>query len=277
MKKSEMFARGAQAAASLLPPLGLGYIAAFLREHGHLCEIYDGIAQPVGLQALCEHALNFDILGISVTTAYYLRAAEFLNMLQHYAKRPPVLVGGPHATSLPETLLASGADVAVLGEGEYASLELVKTLAGRRRPFLDKSALLGIAGIAFIDGNSGAVVKTKRRRPISDLDVIPLPARDLLPMRLYGTSIARSTATPSHSMMTSRGCTGACSFCNHALFGRSIRRFSPARVVEEFFVLRDAYKAKSVAVFDDNFLEDAVYAKAVLELLIAGKFRLPIS
>jgi len=277
MKKSEMFARGAEATASYAPPLGLGYIAAYLREHGHNCEIFDGVVQSVDLQALCRHALAFDIVGISVGTAYYLRAAEFLSSLQGYTNRPPVLVGGVHATNLPETLLVAGADVAVIGEGEYTSLELVGALAGQRHPFLDKSDLTGIAGIAFLDDGSGEVVKTKRRQPIADLDVIPLPARDLLPMHTYGTSIARSTATPSHAMLASRGCTGVCSFCNHSMFGKMIRRFSPARVVEEFFVLRDVYNAKSVALWDDNFIEEAAYAQEVLEQLIHRKFRLPIS
>lgn len=278
MKKSEMFARGAEATASYLPPLGLAYIAAYLREHGHHCEIYDGVVQPATLQSLCEHALKFDIIGISVVTAYYLRAAELLHALQGYPQRPPVLVGGPHATNLPETLLAAGADVAVLGEGEQTTLELVNVLAGRRRPLLDKSALSEIAGIVFYDdANGGALVKTKRRQPIADLDSIPLPARDLLPMHMYGTSIARSTATPSHSMLASRGCTGRCSFCNHTLFGKAVRRFSPARVVKEFFVLRDIYNAKSVALWDDNFIGDPVYAQEVLDRLIAEKFGIPVS
>jgi len=277
MKKREIFARGAEATASYSPPLGLGYIAAYLREHGHTCEIYDGVVQPKDLQALCKYALSFEIVGISVGTAYFLRAAEFLHMLQNYANRPPILVGGVHATTLPETLLVGGADVAILGEGEYTSLELVEALTGQRHPLLDKSALDGIAGIAFLNDSSGDLVKTKRRQPIADLDAIPLPARDLLPMHMYGTSIARSTATPSHSMLTSRGCNGICSFCHHALFGKTIRRFSPARVVEEFFILRDVYKAKSVALWDDNFIEEAAYAREVLEQLIARKFRIPIS
>jgi magnesium-protoporphyrin IX monomethyl ester (oxidative) cyclase len=277
MKKSEMFARGAEATASYLPPLGLGYIAAYLRAHGHLCEIYDGVVRPTDLQVLCEHAMHFDIVGISISTAYFLRAAELLSRLQRYEKRPPVLVGGPHATTLPETLLEAGADVAIIGEGEYTCLELVSFLAGQHHPVLDTGALAKVAGIVFRDANSGNIVKTMRRPPIADLDSIPLPARDLLPMHMYGTSIARSTATPSHSMLASRGCTGVCSFCNHSLFGKTIRRFSPARVVEEFFQLRDLYKAKSVALFDDNFIEDAAYAHEVLEQLIIKKFRLPIS
>jgi len=279
LKKSEMFARGAAATASYAPPLGLGYIAAYLRIHGHVCEIYDGAVCPADLRALCEHALGFDIVGVSVSTAYFLRAAELLGELRRQADRPPILAGGPHATTLPETLLAAGADAVVIGEGEYTCLELVKALsppAPRGRRYAFNEALAGIAGIAYMDGN-GKVIKTKRRPPIGDLDGIPLPARDLMPMRRYGASMARGTATPSHAMIASRGCSGVCSFCNHALFGKTIRRFSPARVAEEFFVLRDVYQAKSVALWDDNFIEDPAYAGEVLERLIAKKFGRPIS
>lgn len=276
VKKSEMFARGAETTASYLPPLGLAYIAAYLREHGHDCTIYDGVAEPVELKALCERAMSFDFVGVSVVTAFYLRAFHLLQALLEYPRRPPILAGGPHATDLPETLLEAGADVVIRGEGEITTLEVINALAGQRHPEINKTSLYPIEGIAFYDA-AGKLVRTKRRPPIADLDIIPLPARDLLPMHKYGTSIARATASPSHSMLASRGCTGICSFCNHSMFGKTVRRFSPDRVVQEFFVLRDDYNAKSVALWDDNFIGDPEYAGEIFERLIAEKFGIPIS
>lgn len=217
MQKKEMFARGAEATASYLPPLGLAYIAAFLRKNGHVCEIYDGVVNPIELKTLCNKAQLFGIIGISVVTAYYLRAKELLSILNMVPRRPPIIVGGTHATYRPEDLLKDGADIAVIGEGEYTCLELVNTL--EKENFinnLDEKILSNIAGIAYVNKNS-EIIKTKKRTAVN-LEELPLPARDLLPMHLYGTSIARSSFSPSHSVLTSRGCNGICSFCNHSMF-----------------------------------------------------------
>ena len=67
--KSEYTARGSAHTLSILPPMGLAYIAAYLRKHGHVCEIMDGMAIPFDLDSRPE-SIGFDIIGI---TATYLR------------------------------------------------------------------------------------------------------------------------------------------------------------------------------------------------------------
>ena len=65
-------------------------------------------------------------------------------------------------------------------------------------------------GIAFGEGDE--VVRTAPRKLIKDLDSLPIPAYDLLPMHLYGRS--RYLFSPSGATMHhSRGCTSKCSFC----------------------------------------------------------------
>ena len=101
-----------------------------------------------------------------------------------------------------------------------------------------------------------------------------MPARDLLPMHLYSTSPARSRNYPSHSMFTSRGCPGICSFCDHRTFGSKVRYFSLERIVEEFFLLRDHWGARDVSVWDDNFTSDKQLVLSVCEELRRRKFDL---
>ena len=91
-------------------------------------------------------------------------------------------------------------------------------------------------------------------------------------MDKYRNSEARSKKQPSHSLFTSRGCPGTCTFCNKMIFGTKARYFSVERIVEEFFLLRDRYGAQDIAIYDDNFLADRKIAHAVCDALIRNKF-----
>lgn len=255
----ELFAPGTEDSSTLCPPLGLAYIAACLRERGHECAIIDGLVEPVSLEAVAHRAARFDVVGVSVLSVYALRAIELIRVLKEHDPGCCIAVGGPHVSALPESLLERGADYAVVGEGEVTMCELVESVCG------DGQSIDNIPGLVFRRGDQ--YVRTGKRPLIDPLDQIPMPARDLLPMARYCDSIVRSRGRASHALMTSRGCPQTCTFCNKRTFGTKVRHFSVERVVEEFLVLRDRYKARHVAVYDDNFLTDYDFACEVCEEL----------
>jgi len=262
----ELYIRGATATASKLPSLGVAYIGAMLRQHGHEVEIYDGIAEPMPLELLSDRIARVDMAGITAISAYAMRCIQLITLCRQRGVTTPLAVGGPHVTAMPENLLRCGADYAVIGEGELTMLELVESLAaGNRSP-------RHVPGLVFLENDQP--VSTGRRPMIAPLDQIPMPARDLLPMHLYSTSPARSKNFPSHSMFTSRGCPGICTFCDHRTFGAKIRYFSLERIVAEFFELRDRYGARDVSVWDDNFTSDKNLALSVCEALRQRDFGL---
>ncbi len=269
LKPEELYTRGSRATASLLPPLGLSYVAAYLKSRGHRVRILDGIVDPLPLEEICSIAGDYDVVGITVISSYVVRVVELIESLKQAGVSAPVVVGGPHATGAPETLLKSGADYAVIGEGEETMHELVECVTRRQSP-------AGVKGLKFYD-RQNHLVSTGRRRLVEPLDEIPMPARELLPMHRYHTSIARASAVPAHSMMGSRGCPGRCTFCSRMTFGNRVRWFSTERVIEEFFLLRDRYGAKEVAVWDDDFVADPDAAVRVCERLIQKGFDLPWS
>ena len=256
----ELYARGSKYSASIIPPLGLAYIASYLIEKGHECKIMDGIATPVSFEQLIQEAKNYDFIGITALSTYVLRVIQTIRSLRDGGITVPIIAGGPHVTALPGTLLSYGADYEVTGEGELTMLELVETLTSGR------GNLSEIDGLLYLE--KGQLQSNRRRHHIENLDIIPLPARHLLPMQKYRSSIARANRQPSHSMLTSRGCPGVCTFCSKKTFGSSVRYFSVKRIVEEFFLLRDEYGAKDIAVWDDNFVSNNEIASAVCEELI---------
>lgn len=265
LKPEELYTRGSRATASLLPPLGLAYVASYLKAKGHRVRVLDGIVEPRPLHEIAGIAREYDFVGITVISSYVVRVVELIKTLKDSGISAPIVVGGPHATAAPETLLKSGADYAVIGEGE----ETMHELAAGRNPE-------EIKGLKFYAGRKN-LVSTGRRRLIEPLDEIPMPARELLPMHRYHTSIARASAEPSHSMMGSRGCLGRCTFCSRMTFGARVRYFSTERVIEEFFLLRDRYGAREVAVWDDDFAADPHAAVRVCERLIRKGFDRPWS
>lgn len=266
--KSEIYVRGAAATAGLNPPLGLAYLAASLQQAGHECTIYDGVAQPSSLEETCRKAQQYDIVGITVVTAYFKRVKELILAIRSQCSPCPVImVGGPHVTAESSDLLQAGADFGIIGEGELTSVELVKWIEDGK----NAETLSDIRGIAYV-GSDGEIVRTQKRPLIQNLDEIPYPARDLLPMHLYSTSPARGLVAPSHALLISRGCPGVCSFCDNNSFGHKIRYHSPERIVDEMFLLRDKYGANHIQFFDDNFTTNKDMALTVCEMLISRGF-----
>ncbi|MBI5181713.1 MAG: radical SAM protein [Nitrospirae bacterium] len=266
LQRHELYKRGAESTASIIPPLGLAYIGAVLERDGHKVEIIDGIALDISFEEVVNRGKLFDLIGITVLSAFFKRCAELIKALKKVTN-VPIVAGGVHATVMPLSLLECGADYIVIGEGEETMRELTTVLQNGSVSDIDK-----VKGIAFM--RNGEMRKTEMRPLIKNLDSLPLPARHLLPMHKYKTSEARTRRNPCHSMVVSRGCPGRCTFCNKSTFGVRFRINSPERIVEEMFVLRDQYQAAEIAFLDDNFTTNKKIVYAVCQALIDRKFDL---
>lgn len=221
------------------------------------------MAIKCSLDEIAVQAKSYDVIGITSVSTFALRVFEIIQKLKSAGIQAPIVVGGSHATILPESCLINGADFVIVGEGELPMRELVDALESGSSPD-------HIAGLAY--RKDGKIIKNKRSPFIEKLDSIPIPAYDLLPMHKYKSSEARSRKQPSYSLMTSRGCPGVCSFCNKSVSGTKVRYFSAERIVDEFFLLRDKYGAQDIAIWDDNFLTDHDLVDRVCDMLIRRNF-----
>jgi len=240
-------------------PYGLATLANALIRQGFDVEIFDVNALRPSKDEIVETLknLHWDIVGLSglITTI------EFQKWLVAELKRmhpeAPVVSGGGLATSCPELLFEeTQVDIAVMGEGEHTMLELCR--ANEAGADMD-----GIPGIHFRQNNR--IIRNESRRNIQNLDDIPFPAWELLPMEIYlknpiwgdvasNSSGFRRDVTVNRSMniISSRGCPFACEYCYH-LFGRSKYRFRSARnVVDEIEILVDRYGVDFIGFVDDN-------------------------
>ncbi len=234
------------AAASPYFPLGLLYLAAFVRDAGHHTAVFDGTFaadETAFADALDREAP--DVVGISALMPTRDDALLLAKMAHDWGA--VVIVGGPDPTSVPERYASDpSVDVVVHHEGE-------KTIAALLGLFdaglLDGAALAGQPGVAY--QTAAGVVVNEPRSPIEDLDQLPLPARDLIDMDRYLETWRDTAGYSSLTIATSRGCPSGCGWCRHAVHGNGFRQRSPGSVAAEMKAIKDAYDVTRLRVVDD--------------------------
>jgi radical SAM superfamily enzyme YgiQ (UPF0313 family) len=223
-----------------VPPLGLGYLAAYARRHveGKLDFVYER-----RLEDLLAHRPDLVCLSY-VTHNASLARRDAERIKQELGV--PVLVGGPHVSTLPERL-EEPFDLAVLGEGEQTFADLMRLWMARGR--FEPAELARIPGLLY-RGEGGVLVRTPARPFIQDLDTVPYPARDLMvdQWRREGKPLLLQ-------VMTSRGCPYDCAFCSTiALWGQRLRCHGIRHVVDEIALLRERYGPATIDIFDDLYV-----------------------
>ena len=141
-------------------------------------------------------------------------------------------------------------DFIIMGEGEITVMELLKVIKkSKQGESVDFSSIKGIAYLS-----DGKVVYTEPRPFIDDLDSLPMPNYDLLPMDKFSLPVIGENA---FVMSTSRGCGGNCSFCSEAKFWKNRWRGNSAKYVVDHLELLSKKYGKTTIMFGDNdFLWD---------------------
>ncbi len=235
-----------QAAQSPYFPLGLLYLAGYVRERGHEVAMFDGtFAEDVSAFADALAAEKPDVVGISALLPIREMALTLAEMAQQAGSI--VVLGGPDPTKSPAVYLAHPAvDIVVHHEGEQtiaALLDLVD--AGK----LETAVLHDEPGIAFRE--NGRPVINQPRPPIENLDTLPLPARDLIDMERYLHLWQETNGYSSLTISTTRGCPYGCEWCQDAVHGNGYRQRSPESVAAEMKLLKETYQIDRLRVVDD--------------------------
>jgi radical SAM superfamily enzyme YgiQ (UPF0313 family) len=228
-------------------PLGLLYLAAFLRESGFLVEIFDGTfmhGDQDFVTALAKHQPK--IVGITAVKPN----GEKVLQLAEIAKENGafVTVGGPDPTYSPEAYLKNqSVDLVVHHEGELTLLEVLELL---RDGQLVTTSLVDLPGIAYRD-EYGELVVNPRRHYLLNLDQLPLPARDLVDIEKYLQVWREQNGYASLSISVSRGCPYGCKWCADSVHGQDFRIRSVESVVAEVQSLIQNYDIDRLRVVDD--------------------------
>ncbi len=226
------------------PPLGLAYLASVARGQGDEVSIIDSIAMDYSLDQVkgAIKSFNPDLIGLTSTTSMIPDAYRVAMAAKELNQDVKIAIGGPHVTFTPEmTLKESPAlDYVVIGEGETVFSNLLLNLKG-------KKDIRDVKGIGY-RGREGTIVSSPEPL-IRDVDTIPPPSIDLLPMDRYVAEKKRFG-----TIMTSRGCPYNCIFCSSSLqFGKIWRGHSTERVMTELRRLVYDYNIHEIEFLDDTF------------------------
>jgi len=223
----------------LQPPLGLAYIAGYLKKKGHDVRLIDGSFSEDLFSDIKKHVqvFNPEHIGLTATTPKITGALDVAGFIKKLAPSTKTVLGGYHASALPEECVDDpNIDIVVVGEGEETFSEI-----------LEKKALEDVKGICFKEGGS---VKTTMPRPlIEDLDSLPFPLWEDLPVNSYYYYPEKAVG-----VISGRGCPYECSFCASSVINKRLYRVrSPDNFVDEVEWLHKKFGVKHLFFVDETF------------------------
>lgn len=259
------------------PPLGLMYLASFIRNKGFSdIKIIDARRRRLNDAALKDEIAHFAPQLVGITGLHFeSQGAHTVARISKSLNRNCIVVlGGPYASAdYGRALEDESIDYCVVGEGEESFYELAKSV-------LEGRSSDGLPGIAY--RSKGGYAYQPRPVYIKDLDSIPHPAWDIVSLEQYFDSRRLSIGNPLQveeravPIFTSRGCPYGCYYC-HNLFGKKVRFRSPQNVLEEIDYLVSQYGVKEIEILDDVFNIDKERAARICDLIIEKRLKLKIN
>lgn len=223
---------------SITPCLGLFYLEAYCRDLADI-KIFEGEFYKSN-QALIDaiNEWNPEIVGVTTNTSTYPLCQEIAQKSSAKYK----FVGGPYSSFRVEESLVDF-DIVFVGDAELGL-----------RDFLSGKQINEVRGCAY-KNDMNQIIRTPLEI-IKDLDEIPFPDHSLMQIGLYQASPHREMSNPFATMMTTRGCGFACTFClsaNGGLNGGKYRERSVQNIIQEIEILTSKFGVKSIQFWDDTF------------------------
>ncbi|CAD7848702.1 MAG: Radical SAM domain protein [Olavius algarvensis Delta 4 endosymbiont] len=253
--------------SSMQPPLGLLYIAAYMRSKGYEdVFILDCQGQGIDYGNLPKKIIAFDpdIVGMTAMTFTMMDVSIVADIVKKLFPSVPVVIGGPHVDIYPnETMALKNVDYVIRGEGEIPFFDLVRALETPGDEYKK------ISNLVWID-REGKINKNPVRDVLNNYDEIPFPARDMLPVDNYFSIMTSSN--PVTSLMTAKGCPYNCIFCYHLHHRVSYR--SVSSVVDEMEECKEL-RIREVFFTDDTFYLNSKRAIEICDEIVKRKLKLP--
>lgn len=246
-------------------PFGIAYLASFLLSKGEQVGVIDALSEGIDNAQKFKNktriglsnekikrkikGFNPDIIGItSMFTAFSHDAHTLAALIKKINPNIKVVLGGAHASILPElSIKDKNIDIVVKGEGEITFWEIINAIK-RGKDFTR------IKGTVVRRGRS--IIVNPSREYIQNLDILPFPAYDRLPMETYFKAAGNSpfvTSSKLCGIISSRGCPGDCTYCSiHSVWGHTWRGRSPKNVVDEMEFLIKKFGIKEFSFLDDS-------------------------
>jgi anaerobic magnesium-protoporphyrin IX monomethyl ester cyclase len=250
------------------PPMSLLCLAAYARRNGYSVAIIDAQAEMLTDEEVSERVGYYDpiLCGITfMTNQVEIVRGLVAKVKQHYPGLRFV-AGGIHVSILPAEAKMLGFDFCVVGEGEQTLVQLASAIKDRK-------------SIDNIEGMWSDSSEFRTREVIQDVDSLPIPAWDLVPIDRYTVSQPDLRYALESgvclTISTSRGCPYNCTFCSsHGVYGHSHRTRSPRHIVDEIETLYRKYEVRKFFLVDESILADPERAEGFAEEILRRNLKI---
>lgn len=229
---------GAVLGSVVYPPLDQAYVASYLRSKGISTEIIDASLLHIYprklVELVCDRKPEF--VGIPCAARSLSPDLELAGMIKEKEPSVKIVFSGPDVTLDTSKALNSGyVDYVILGELELPFLDIVQGMLNRN--------------VAY--RKNGKIVVTDREL-LDNLDLLPFPARDLLPLNKYWAPFTKKY--PFTMIQTARGCAyNHCLFCRGKIWSMGKTRFrSLDNTLEEIEEIVNKYRIKELFFKDQS-------------------------
>ncbi|MGA2916327.1 MAG: radical SAM protein [Sedimentisphaerales bacterium] len=234
----------AQEDIGAFPPIGLSYLAGYLVKYtNHYVKILDAVAERLDYPQIEKRILEFkpDIVGSTIFTPTFYGNLMLARLVKRILPNCYVCMGGVQHIRmfLNETLSHPEIDFVVRGEGEIIFANLLNALENGNR-------LSSVDGISFKE--NGRIVSCGEEGYIKNINELPAPAFDIMPLDLYRNIIG--TGKTVGTVSTSRGCPYQCTFCDRPY--RTFRVYNIERIISEMQYFYNK-GVREFMFFDDMF------------------------
>lgn len=255
------------------PPLGILSLAGMARKYGYPVKVVDAHADGLDIPAILKLVEEFrpQVVCLTAMTVMVSAAAQIAQAVKQADPTILTFLGGVHATAEPTKTLETYApafDYACVGEGEVVLVEFLERLR-QGRPVEET--------LSLVWRHEQGYQINPRRAFFKGLDEFPPPAFDLVPnlFNHYRLSVFGTKQFKSVGLVTSRGCTGKCTFCDLGVVGRGYRYHTAEYLIE---LMKDVWRRYDVTDFlfyDDLFVGSKPRLKKICETIL--RERLPFT
>ena len=238
--------------ATVNPPLGILYIASFLREQGIEAKVVDADIDDLSVEQIYKEASECDVVGTTMTTVQAAFGYGHINFMKERDRDLIQTVGGAHPSGMRERIFndCQNIDYSVIGEGEHTFSELCHAV-------LEGKPASAIKGL-YINNPQGTVFTGTRER--LDPNTLPFPAFELVePIEKYAAIVRNKHVFPPNKgqlcfpVIGSRGCPFRCKFCgSNMVWQWTVKYRTPQNICDEIEWLRDQYGVDEIMYWDDE-------------------------
>ncbi|NQT22613.1 MAG: cobalamin B12-binding domain-containing protein, partial [Candidatus Omnitrophica bacterium] len=229
-------------------PLNLLYLASSLEKSNINTKVIDLSYDEGDMKKCAEYiaSINSDFVGVAVHFTFLVnKALKLISMIKSIKPEITTIVGGVHFTALPEETMnkCQAIDVGILGEGEEAIVEVIRSFKENKPPDY-------INGVIF--RNKGKLTKVGNNNLVRDINKLPHPLFNKIDFRPYSFALYKERKSINFPLLTSRGCPFTCSFCDRTVLGTKVRFFEISYLSEMIDALVKEFKVDCFDVEDEN-------------------------